>query len=469
VSIRQRLYPTPEQEQVLKNHAGQVRFVYNLANEGYMTTQNLKTNGHPDVTFPTYNKQATRGLKELRETYPWLKEGPSALQQDAIADCNKAWLNHWEDPDTYVLPNYKKKNHKEGFNIRLGKNALTKLNKKWATVYIPKLGPIKFRPTVPWNKIKEASSARVTLRNYQWHISFTTLPKETTREMTGNAVGIDRNSKKDKTNTLVTSDGDFYGIPTFTREEQNRLNYLQKQLNRQKKGSKNRERTKKKTSKLHLTLRNRRKDWIEKTTTELVRKYDILILEDLNIKNMMTAPKPVEEPNNPGQFLPNGSAAKAGLNKGIAESCWGMFARRLEQKSNYCGNTSYYGVVQPHYTSQQCFECTNTDKDNRKSQAGFLCLKCGYKNNADVNAANNILVKGFNQLFSLLSVIEDSGIINNLMYAAGQVVNGAGGQRDTGLTGTRYSKHYELWETLLDLISKSSTTLPTPKEHLTNS
>ena len=106
---------------------------------------------------------------------------------------------------------------------------------------------------------------------------------------------------------------------------------------------------------------------------------------------MVRRPKPKPEPDNPGHYLRNGAAAKAGLNKGIYANSWGMFARRLGHKMQASGTT--LSEVSARYSSQECRKCGYTAKENRKSQAEFLCIACGHVDHADHNAAEIILAR----------------------------------------------------------------------------
>jgi transposase len=140
---------------------------------------------------------------------------------------------------------------------------------------------------------------------------------------------------------------------------------------------------------------SRRKDWAEKTSTDLARRFDVIRVEDLHVRNMTRSAKGTRD--KPGKNV----RRKAGLNRGIQRSAWGLLARRLEDKA-----PGRVEKVPAAYTSQRCSACGHVAPDNRESQAVFLCTACGHAANADVNAARNI--------------------------AAGHAVKARGGDRDTG-------------------------------------
>ena len=261
-----------------------------------------------------------------------------------------------------------------------------KLNRHWLTVNVPKLGAVRFRLSRPLPD--KYGMARVTLdKAGRWHVSFTAAPPINQRVSTAAEVGIDRGV----TTTLATSDGQMLRIPT-SPELVEKTKRLQQQLARQKKGSKRRAKTKLQIAKTHARISDRRKDWVEKVTSRLVDEYDVLVVEDLKVKNMVKSPQAKPDPENPGHFLPNGAAAKSGLSRSIHAACWSLFQQRLDDKAKQSGVRVL--LVNPAFTSQQCSVCGHTAKENRESQAIFLGVQCGHRAHADINAACNILARG---------------------------------------------------------------------------
>jgi putative transposase len=191
---------------------------------------------------------------------------------------------------------------------------------------------------------------------------------------------------------LVTSDGRHCRAPRISDRHAARYLGLQRRLARQEKGSRRREQTRQAMARIAARAADRRKDWAEKVSTRLVREHDVIVLEKLNTKGMTRRPAPKPDPQRAGAFLPNRARAKAGLNRGILASCWGILGRRLEQKAAASGVTVVF--VDPRFTSQQCRACGHTSTGNRESQAAFLCESCGHADHADANAARNILARG---------------------------------------------------------------------------
>jgi len=379
VSIKQRLYPDTGVEVALVEHCQMHRFVWNLGLEQRAMWEETRRHFVEKVT---YNTQA-RQLTELRADVDWVRAGSTVVQQGALRDLDRAFDNFFKG--THAYPQFKKRNWREGsFTVR--DVTVRRLSKKWGTVLIPKAGWVRFRLTRPWTEITNATSARVTLRNGAWHVSFTTPPRRKINPGTGEIAGIDRGVA----NSIATSDGDFHQAPTLSTGEQKRFLALQRRLARQHKGSNRRTRTLDQLAVLRRTLDNRRTDWIEQTTTSLARRYDLIALEDLRVTNMVRKPKAKPDPEREGAFLPNGAAAKASLNRAILASCWGQFATRLAHKTNI-------EKTNPRNTSRECNNCGHIDARNRESQAVFECVRCGHQAHADTNAAQNCLDRWLHQ------------------------------------------------------------------------
>jgi putative transposase len=189
-------------------------------------------------------------------------------------------------------------------------------------------------------------------------------------------VGIDRGVKV----AAALSTGELLHVPGLSRGEARRLKVLQQRLARAERGSNRRARTKRAIAKLKARETDRRKDWVEKATTDIARRFDAIRIEALDVRAMTRSARgTVEQPG-------AGVAAKRGLNRGISRSAWGLFAARLQHKA--------FGRVEripAAYTSQRCCVCGHVAPGNRKSQAVFECEACtAGPCDADVNAARNI-------------------------------------------------------------------------------
>jgi putative transposase len=203
---------------------------------------------------------------------------------------------------------------------------------------------------------------------------------------TGLPVGIDLGVAS----FLTASDGTFFPNPRHLATIAGRLAAAQRDLAGKKRGGSRRRKAAAKVAKLHGKVRRQRLDHAHKAALALVRDHDLIVYEDLKIKNMTARPKP--RPDGSGDYAPNGAAAKSGLNKSINDAGWGIFLRILCAKAESAGRTVI--AVDPHHTSQRCAQCGHTAAGNRVTQAEFRCLACSHQDHADVNAARNILRAG---------------------------------------------------------------------------
>ena len=376
MSIRERLYPQEQETDILMRHCADARYIWNLGLE----QRNLWARERSQKI--TYNTQAHE-LTEARKN-SWLGEGSSPIQQQALRDLDRAFKNWWKRPDHFGRPTWRKAGQHEGFYIR--DLSVRRINRKWGQVYVPKCGWVKFRVSRQWCDIETASSARVTKDlSGRWFVSFTRPASKLERSATDKAVGLDMGVS----HSVATSDGKFLDMPELlSKGERQRKRRLQRKLARQTKGSNRRQATKLQIAKISTREKDRRKDWIEKATTELVRNYDLIVVEDLKVKNMTKSAKGTGE--NPGKNV----AQKRGLNRSILAQGWGMFCQRLTDKANGATTPAEIIFVNPAYMSMRCSKCGHTDKENRKNQAVFACTNCGHTDNADLNAAKNILAAG---------------------------------------------------------------------------
>ncbi|MGW6410509.1 RNA-guided endonuclease InsQ/TnpB family protein [Streptomyces vinaceus] len=210
---------------------------------------------------------------------------------------------------------------------------------------------------------------------------------------TGSVVGIDMGIAS----FLTDSNGEHVPNPRHGRRVSARLEAAQQTLSRfprvrRDKRTSNHRRAFEKVAKLHGKVRRQRLDHAHKTALALVQQHDFIAHEDLKIRNMSKAPAPKPDPEQPGGFLPNGAAAKAGLNRSIADAGWGVFLTILTSKAESAGREVI--AVDPRNTSRRCPECGHTAKENRPTQEKFHCVSCGHQAHADVVGALNVLRAG---------------------------------------------------------------------------
>lgn len=367
-----RLCPVEAQVPRLVMYCAHARAVWNLALE--------QANLYRPEWGPTPNAAVRqRQLAEARQD-SWLGDGSSAVQQQALRDFDQAMSNWWAG--THGRPTWRSKDRHNSFRVRDVK--IRPINRRWAELLVPKLGYVRFRLSRPLPA--KHGMATVSLdRAGRWHVSFTAPQPVFERSATGRHVGIDAGV----THTLTLSTGEHLDMCELaTPGEAQRKLRLQRQLARQQKGSNRRERTKRAIARLSAREVDRRNNWIEQTTTRLVREFDLITVEDLKIRNMVRSAAGTVD--NPGCRV----AQKRGLNRAIHQQGWSKIRTRLEHKAAAATSPCEVVAVNPRYTSQRCARCGHTDPNNRESQTVFVCRACNHHANADVNASENIDAAG---------------------------------------------------------------------------
>jgi putative transposase len=362
---RYRLTPTPAQQAILARHCAHARYVWNLAAE----QQSWWRPGRGSA--PGYGAQNAQ-LTEARAEHAWLREGSQMVQQQALRDFAQAMAYYFAG--THYKPTWRKAGRHEGFRIVAVKPGhVRRLSRHIGQIWVPKAGWVRFR----WSRaVPAAKSYRVTHdRAGRWHIAFAAAPLPIPGPGTGEVVGVDRGVAV----SAALSTGELLHCPGLLPAEQIRLRRLQRQFARAARGSTRRARVKTEVARLRARERDRRKDWAEKTSTDLARRFDLIRVEDLRVPDMTRSTRGTIE--SPGRNI----RQKAALNRGILASGWGLLARRLENKA-----PDRVEKIHPAYTSQRCSVCGHIAAESRKSQALFRCVACRYVGNADVNAARNI-------------------------------------------------------------------------------
>jgi putative transposase len=383
---RYRLHPTPTQEHLLLGHCAHARYVWNLAVEQRLSWQ-------PGRPAPGFVEQC-RQLSEARVAYPWLAAGSVIVQQQALRDFHAAhasWsasLRAWriryattppdERPAAPSPPSWRKRGRSEGFRIvAVRAQDVQRLSRRWGQVAVPKLGWVRFL----WSRqVPAARSYRVTRdRAGRWHIAFAAVPPALPAPGNGGVVGVDRGVAV----SVALSTGELFKAPGLRPAERRRLRLLQRRLARQRNGSRRRERTRLAVARLKAREADRRRDWTEQVSADLARRFDLIYVEDLDLRAMTRSAKGTLQ--RPGR----GVRQKAGLNRGILAAGWGRLVDRLEDKAP--GRVQRVAAA---YTSQTCNACGQIARASRESQSSFRCIACGNQAHADVNAAKNIAAAG---------------------------------------------------------------------------
>ena len=365
------MMPNGEQEQDMRRFAGARRFVYNRA----LDIQ--KANHASGGKYIGYVDMANR-LPEWKKEKEWLKEPPSHVLQQSLKDADRAYKNFFEKRAGFPQPKRKGK----GDSFRYPDSKQFEIDQDNSRIKLPKLGWIRYRNSRDISGT--AKNITVSQSGGKWFASI-----QTEREVeqpvptATSAVGIDMGVVRFAT----MSDGSFIEPLDSFKKHERRLAKYQRRMCRKVKFSKNWHKARRKVQKIHTRIANARKDFLHKETTTISKNHAMVAIEDLQVSNMSKSSKGTAE--EPGKNI----AAKSGLNKAILDQGWFEFRRQLEYKLNWRG--AILIPVPAHYTSQTCPACGFVAKENRQTQAKFVCVDCGHEENADVVGARNILARGY--------------------------------------------------------------------------
>ena len=373
---------------------GATRFVYNLAREQrekayhHWLGQDRKEARWPWEPGKGHKPLPNRKIQdaelvELKKVEPWLADCPHWSLQRAVEDIDKAYKAFFKGHAGY--PKWRDKHVHNSFRFEARATKITKLNRNWSEVSIPKLAyekngqkrHVRFRCDRPIEgTVKQYI---VSWDGTDYWISFVCNIEIAEVKTPTTAIGIDRGVSV----PLMLSDGTEYHQPPAVEALGARHKKAQRVLSRRKIGSARRTKALRVASGLKAKQARVRRDWQHKTTTEIVSNYGYVAIEELKTKNMTRSAKGTAE--EPGKNV----KAKSGLNREILNVGWFEIQRQLEYKLDAIGGE--LETVDPKHTSQSCSECGHTEQANRKSQAKFKCTSCGHTENADRNAAKNIL------------------------------------------------------------------------------
>ena len=360
-TYRFRIYPNASQMELLAKHFGCTRFVYN-----YFLNQRqeqYKEEGESDNYYA--QAKALTELKKKEET-AWLKEVNSQTLQFALRNLETAYTNFFQKRAKF--PNYHSKKGKNTFTVP-----------QFATIENGKLWLPKFKSGISIRLHREIKGkmGKVSLTKTptgKYFVSvFTTEEYNTPIEHTGKSVGVDLGLK----DLLITSDGEVFKNNRYTKRYERKLAKAQKHLSRKKKGSSEYENQRLKVARLHEKISNSRADYLHKCSISLVRRYDTICIEDLNVKGM--------ERNHH-------------LAKSITDASWGSFVSMLTYKAEWNGK-KVVKIDRYFPSSQTCNVCGYVNKQTKDlSVREWECPVCHTHHNRDVNAAINILRFGLNNI-----------------------------------------------------------------------
>ena len=363
-SYKFRIYPNTEQQILIQKTFGCTRFVYN-----YFLAQRISeynTTGKSSTRF-----QQDKSLTLLKQQIKWLQEPDKCALQNSLKDLDTAYKNFFRTVKSggkTGFPRFKskrnrRKSYKTNSNIAISNSY----------VRLPKLGLVKCRISkevrgrILSATVSQNPSGKYFVALCCTDVEIAPLPS------TGAVVGLDMGLKS----YVITSDGVEYPNHRYLRKSQKKLARLQRQLSRKSKGSNRQEKARIKVARLYEKITNQRNDTINKLSTELVRNYDLISIEDLSPKNMIRNHK---------------------LALSISDASWGEFRRQLKYKASWYGKLLV--TIDRFYPSSQLCSVCGTQWPGTKdlSVRDWICPVCGVSHNRDINASKNILNEGLRLL-----------------------------------------------------------------------
>jgi putative transposase len=381
-----RLRPTARQHVALGQCLASHRELYNAALQERRDAWRLRGTG----IF--YGDQSAQ-LKDIREVRPDIAAWSFSSQQATLRRLNRAFAGFYRRVKAGETPGYPRFKSPHRFDSVEWPNDGDGCRWQPATrrVYLQGIGHVKV--TVHRQVQGKVKTIQVRHEGHRWMLILScdqvpTRPLEPTRAAVGIDVGI--------ASFATTSDGQHVPNPGYGRVASARLGTAHQVLDRKQRGSKNRRNARATVAGRHRKLANQRRNFHHHTARALVADHDLLVVEDLKIRNLVRRPAPRPDPDHPGGFLTNRAAAKTGLNRSIHDAGWAQFVSILRAKAEEAGRVVI--DVDARHTSDRCEACGHTARENRASQAVFACRGCGHTVNADEHAARSILRAGLARL-----------------------------------------------------------------------
>ena len=376
-AYKYRLYPNKKQKELIDKTFGCCRFVYNFSRatqkkeeDMYSLVKNMQQQGYPfeDYKSKFFKKfESVNAIKELKAYYSWLEEVDSIALQSSIENLANAYDKYYKKQGGKPKFKSKKKNDVTSYTTKCVNNNI-RINGNY--VILPKLKSVKVKAHIKFSgKIKKATISKTPTGTYYVSLTVDTTdvkPLEKTKQNVGVDLGI--------VDFATLSSGIKIANNHFTERQLKKLEKAQRKLSRKSIGSSNWEKAKLEVAKIHEKIVNQRKDFLNKISYNLVKQYDIICIEDLDVSAMKETDSNTR-------------------NMRVSDVSWYEFRRQLTYKCEWYGKT--LSVIDIYYPSSQiCSCCGKRDKKKDVSIRKWICPNCKTELDRDINASVNILNEG---------------------------------------------------------------------------
>lgn len=378
-TLKYRIYPTKETERKLFWTLTRCRELYNAA---LSERKDAYKYAGKSISYYDQQNDLPQIKAEIREEY---QDIAAHVLQDVLRRLDKAFQHFFRrcrNGENPGFPRFQGRDRYDSFTYPDGAG--------WkfdgCSLHLTKIGKAK----VKLHRPLEGKIKTVTIKREvdEWYVTFSCeVPEPEKLPVSYEDVGIDLGV----THLATLSTGEMIEHPRYYRKAQKVLEKRQQALSRKKRGSHRRDKARKAVAKVHRTIARQRKDFQHKAAKCLIGRYQVIVFEDIQTNNLTRKPKSKQDEN--GKYLPNGAAAKCGLNKSILDAGWGSFVSMCSVKAAWAGRTLI--KVDPRFTSQVCSGCGQVRKKDL-SERWHSC-DCGTELDRDVNAAINILERGRRQ------------------------------------------------------------------------
>ena len=372
-AFKYELRPDGQQQLRMRRFAGSCRFVFNKA---LALQQERFEQGEKKLGYAELCKQLTQWKSE--DSTAWLAETPSQPLQQTLKDLERAYTNFFAKRADF--PRFKKKGLSDSFRYPQG----FKLDQANSRLFLPKLGWLRYRNSR--DALGVIKNITVSQLSGKWYAAIQTEREVDVPVHQGTAVGLDMGIKR----FVTLSDGSHKDPLNSFKAHEKALRKAQQAMSRKVRFSRNWKKAKARIQRIQTHIGSARRDYLHKISTAISKNHALVCVEDLQVRNMSKSAAGTTD--TPGRNV----RAKSGLNKAILDQGWGEFRRQLDYKLAW--NGGHLIAVPPKNTSRTCPCCGHISADNRQTQATFECVECGFKENADLVGAINVLRAGHAQL-----------------------------------------------------------------------